>query len=82
MEEQQTYEEAEFEDAEPDGAPRGRLRHLLVLLGAAALFGGLLSGAISVVLYLFTDWFDPIGEFAHDHGILFWGPANRTPHHP
>ncbi|MFJ6135484.1 hypothetical protein [Kitasatospora sp. NPDC092286] len=53
-------------------------RRSLGLLGAAAAIGGLLGGAVSLMLFAFTDWFDPIARFVHDHGILIWGGHDRA----
>ncbi|MFG3056367.1 hypothetical protein ACGFZP_36175 [Kitasatospora sp. NPDC048239] len=51
-----------------DTGPMGRL---LALAGAAVAIGGLLGGSVSLVLFLFTDWFDPIADYVHEYGL--WG---------
>ncbi|MBP0449226.1 MULTISPECIES: hypothetical protein [unclassified Kitasatospora] len=65
----------EYEERARGGA--GRWRLLLGMIAAAAAIGGLLGGAVSLFVYLFTDWFDPIAEFAHDHCIRVWGGGCR-----
>ncbi|WP_199881768.1 hypothetical protein [Streptomyces sp. CB03911] len=45
----------------------GPLLALVHLLGAAAVFGLLLGGAGTVMLFAFTDWFDPIARYCHEY---------------
>ncbi|MFF2045667.1 hypothetical protein ACFVVX_35130 [Kitasatospora sp. NPDC058170] len=53
------------------GEGAGPTARLLALAGAAVAIGGLLGGSVSLVLFLFTDWFDPIADYVHERG--FWG---------
>ncbi|MFE7529264.1 hypothetical protein ACFU7Y_26605 [Kitasatospora sp. NPDC057542] len=48
------------------------------ILVVAAAIGLLLGGAVSVVLFVFADWWGAFADAVHDSGFPYWG-KNRHP---
>lgn len=48
------------------------MRAVVRIVVAAVAIGLLLGGGVSVLLFAFTDWFDPFGQWVHEHGFLVW----------
>ncbi|GAA2973985.1 hypothetical protein [Kitasatospora sp. NPDC006786] len=53
------------------------MRAIAGMMTAAVVMGLLLGGAVSLLLFAFTDWFDPIARWVHVHGFFLW--AHGTP---
>ncbi|MFD4655955.1 hypothetical protein ACFWP2_10030 [Kitasatospora sp. NPDC058444] len=48
------------------------MRAIAGMVVAAVVFGVLLGGTVGVLLFVVTDWFDPIERALNEQGPFLW----------
>ncbi len=62
----------------PGDGEEAQVGAIVRILVVAAAIGLLLGGAVSVVLFVFADWWGAFADAVHDSGFPYWG-KNRHP---